>query len=71
MNAVFNIISAITHPCIPGFRRASTLKTILFSSDWLLSKITIVETMDSGESEMNPVATANDNHYSSERISTD
>ena len=32
------------------------LCTILFQSHWLLSYITIVETMDSGEGGTNPVA---------------
>ena len=47
-----------TYPCFPGVFIFSkpVLRTIFFPSHWLLSHITIVETADSGERGMNPVA---------------
>ena len=58
-NAVFNIFKLYrcgqyTYPCLPGFFFFSC--TIFFPSRWLLSHITISETMDIGERGMNPVA---------------
>ena len=44
-----------TYPCFPG-ALSPVLPTIFFPSHWLLSHITIVETTDSGERGMNPVA---------------
>ena len=60
---VFNAISTVfklylggqcTYPCFPGVLLASTPHNIL-PSHWLLSHITIVDTMDGGERGMNPV----------------
>ena len=47
-----------TYPCFHGFHLTSSPhnSTIFFPSHWLLSHITIVETTDSGEKGMNPVA---------------
>ena len=63
---VFNAFSTVfqlyrggqcTYPCIPRVLLASTTHNILFfPSHWLLSDITIIETTDSSEREMNPVA---------------
>ena len=59
-NAVFKIISVIsggqcTYPCFPGVV-SPVLRTIFFLNHWLLSYITVVETMGRGERGMNPVA---------------
>ena len=46
--------SQCTYPCFPGVLLTSTPHNI-FSSHWLLSHITLVDTTDSGERGMNPV----------------
>ena len=46
-----------TYPCIPGVLLTDTShRLIFFPSHWLLSHVTIIETTDSGERGMNPVA---------------
>ena len=61
---VFNLVSnnisvisrrSITYPCFPGVL-LKVLRTIFIPSHWLLSNKAIVETMDSGETGVNPVA---------------
>ena len=60
-NAIFNIISVISLQPVHlsmllwSFFFCSVLHIIFFSSHWLLSHITIVETMDRGERAMDPV----------------
>ena len=57
-HSVFNSISFISqqqYQCFPGDLLTSTPHNIL-SSHWLLSHITVVETKNSSEREMNPVA---------------
>ena len=44
-----------TYPCFPGVLLTSAQHNI-FSKRWLLSHMTIVETTDSSERGMNPVA---------------
>ena len=55
----FNIISFIyqqpVHVSMLSQRSLPALRTIFFASHWLLSYITIVKAMDSGERGMNPV----------------
>ena len=46
--------SALIHAFLEFFQ--PVLNTIIFPSHWLLSHVTIVETTDSGERGMNPVA---------------
>ena len=60
-------MSQCTYQCFPGVVLTSTPYNIFFPSHWLLSHITIVETMDSFERGMNPVALTIINQ-SSERI---
>ena len=45
-----------TYPCFPEVLFKPVLRTIFFPSHWLLSNITIVETTNSDERGMNPVA---------------
>ena len=61
LNAVFNSISVVlrrpVHLSMLFWRYFHQYYGIIYlPSHWLLSNITIVETMDSGEREMNPVA---------------
>ena len=59
-NTVFNSISVISQLPVhlPVLFRSSllVLRTIFCLGHWMLSHVTIVETMDSGERGMNPVA---------------
>ena len=60
-NTIFNSISVISQRPVHLSMLSSSffkpvLHTIFFPSHWLLSHITIVKTMDSGERGMNPVA---------------
>ena len=48
--------SQCTYPCFPGVLFKPVPCTLFFPSHWLLSHITIIETMDSRERGMNPVA---------------
>ena len=65
----FNYMAAESAP-IHSFLKffLPLLRTIFFPSHCLLSHITIVETTDSGERGMNPVAMTIINHQSSENI---
>ena len=62
-NTVFNSISIILQQPVhlsvlfwSFLTNAPVFRTIFFQSHWLISNITIVETTDSGEKGMNPVA---------------
>ena len=66
-STLFNLYcgSHCTFSCFAKFLFSPVLHTIFFPSHWLLSHITIVETMDSGERN---VPCRSDYHQSSERI---
>ena len=68
-NAVSNNISVISRRPVhlstlswSSFDQYSAVRTIFFPSHWLLSHITFVDTTDSGERGMNPVAMTIINH---------